>query len=122
MKILKRFFLVILWSGVIFFLSSMETTPTPSDTLLNFLLKKTAHVVEYAILYWLTWRAVNQDKKTIEYLWPLIFVVLYAISDEVHQSFVPGRHARAYDVGFDTLGASLIILGIKRRYLKNSGK
>lgn len=100
----------------------METTPTPSDTLLNFLLKKTAHVVEYAILYWLTWRAVNQDKKTIEYLWPLIFVVLYAISDEVHQSFVPGRHARAYDVGFDTLGASLIILGIKRRYLKNSGK
>ena len=110
-------------------MSSLETTPTPSDTLLNFLFKKTAHVVEYAILYWLTFRAVNWEvyetsprKKRIDYFNPLVFTLLYAIFDEIHQSFVPGRHAKAYDVGFDTLGASLVILTIKRRYLGNSGK
>lgn len=128
MKFWRRYWKVIVWAGVIFFLSSFQTTPSPQDTILNFLLKKTAHVVEYAILYWLTFEAVNFDgpdfwTETTEaskrhmgfnYLGPFIFVLLYAIFDEIHQSFVPNRHARWYDVAiFDFLGIMLIIWKIK---------
>ena len=102
--------------------------PGPKDTILNFLLKKTAHITEYAILYFLTFKAVNQTKtirrehetirqlpKKINYIIPLIFVVLYAISDETHQYFVPGRHARWYDVCFDTLGGLISLYIIKKK-------
>ncbi|MGQ9583297.1 MAG: VanZ family protein [Thermoplasmatota archaeon] len=36
-----------------------------------------------------------------------LFILLYALSDEIHQSFVPGREASALDLLIDTLGGSL---------------
>lgn len=116
MKNLARYVPVALWCGVIFFLSSLQTIPSPKDTILNFVLKKIAHVSVYAILYWLTFRATNKSQKQPHYLGSLLFVILYAISDEIHQSFISGRHARAYDVGFDTLGAFLAIGRIRSHF------
>jgi VanZ family protein len=111
---------VIIWSGVIFALSSLPSTPAP-ETLWNFLLKKGAHVAEYAILYWLTWRAMNHERRTTnQYVGPLLFTIFYAITDEIHQSFVPGRHARWYDIGFDTFGALLALQILRRHHLGNS--
>ena len=40
-----------------------------------------------------------------------VLSLLYAISDELHQTFVPGRSGRLTDVGFDSLGA-LLALGL----------
>lgn len=107
------------WAGLIFFFSSLQTVPSPQDTVLNFILKKSAHIFEYAVLYWLAFRAVNRDetssqKKRGDYLTPLVFTLIYAIFDEIHQSFVPNRHAKLYDVGFDLAGALLAIWGIYR--------
>lgn len=109
MKTLRRYLPVILWSGVIFLFSSWETPPSPQDTLLNFLLKKTAHFVEYAILYYLAYRAANRR----QYFYPLLFVILYAVSDEIHQSFVPGRHGRPADILIDAAGALIALTKIK---------
>lgn len=113
----QRYLPVIAWCGVIFFFSSLETTPTPSDTILNFILKKTAHIIEYAILYWLTYRAWNWGKTSSQnYFWPLLFTILYAITDELHQSFIPGRHAKLYDIGFDALGSLLVLQKLSPRH------
>ena len=142
MKLLRRWLPVAVWCGVIFLFSSWETPPSPQDTLLNFLLKKTAHLIEYAVLYFLTFRAINYSigwrakgprsstrslsivgTRTSErgrarqdpnrYLYPLLFTILYAISDEIHQSFVSGRHGRTADVLIDAAGALLAWLKIK---------
>ncbi len=124
MKTLLRYLPVAAWSGVIFLFSSWETPPSPQDTLLNFILKKTAHLVEYAVLYYLAYRAVNKEvyethtmtwkfRKLPNYLFPLLFTIFYAVSDEIHQSFVSGRHSRPADVLIDTAGALLAWLKIK---------
>ena len=126
MKTLLRYLPVILWSAVIFLFSSWETPPSPQDTLLNFILKKTAHLIEYAILYYLTFKAFNPSPQpnpnpqptTHNYLFPLLFTILYAISDEIHQSFVSGRHGRAGDVLIDAAGAILAVIYLANRHSK----
>lgn len=117
MKTLRRYLPVILWSGVIFLFSSWETLPSPQDTLLNFLLKKTAHLIEYAVLYYLAYRAANPEGSHLfkwkDTILPLVFTIFYAVSDEIHQSFVPGRHGRAADVLIDAAGALIALWKIK---------
>jgi VanZ family protein len=115
-KFLNRYFPVIAWASMIFFFSSLQTTPSPQDTILNFVLKKLAHLIEYSVLYWLTFKSKNDNhgQVKLDYLSPLVFVIFYAIFDEVHQSFIPNRHAKLYDVGFDSTGALLTIWGIYR--------
>ena len=44
--------------------------------------------------------------------WALAVAVLYAITDELHQGFVAGRHASPVDVGIDATGALLAIVGV----------
>lgn len=118
MIFLRRWLPVVAWSGIIFLFSSWETPPSPQDTLLNFLLKKTAHLIEYAILYYLAYRAMNHPEGSHPSRWkdailPLVFTILYAVSDEIHQSFVSGRHGRAADVLIDAAGALTVLLKIK---------
>lgn len=128
MNLLKRYSPVVLWCAAIFVISSIPSIPGPKDTVLNFILKKSAHITEYAILYFLTFRAVNQTKtihrdheiirqlpEKTNYLIPLIFIIFYAITDEIHQYFVPGRHARWYDICFDTLGGIISLYLIRRK-------
>ena len=122
-KFLNRYFPAIAWAGIIFFFSSLQTVPSPQDTILNFVLKKSAHIFEYAVLYWLTFRAINwevYETSHKKFLAPLIFTLSYAIFDEIHQSFVPNRHAKLYDIGFDLAGSLLAIWRLYRR--RNSGQ
>ena len=82
-------------------------------------LYKTAHVVVYAMLAWLWWRALAPQRQVT---WPVLamafmLTVLYGISDEVHQLFVPGRYGRVADVLFDISGALAMILIL--RWLKS---
>ena len=48
----------------------------------------------------------------------LLFLVLFAVSDELHQKYVEGRSAEALDVVADVLGGSLVILLMYRRQVK----
>lgn len=81
--------------------------------------RKTAHVMEYAILGGLVFFNIKNwliNKKNTFYLFlGTTICALYAASDELHQYFVPGRSCQLSDVLLDTIGAfggSCIILVI----------
>ena len=83
----------------------------------DFILKKTAHVTEYAIFYWLLFRAISQKYKQIskKTFWlTLILTIFYALTDEWHQTFIPGREGTLRDVGFDTIGGLFSLFQIKK--------
>jgi len=77
----------------------------------DFIIKKTAHVGEYAILYFLLWRAIKKG-----WIIPLVLGLIYALSDEYHQSFVPGRTATLRDAGFDLSGMLIMLYALKNKW------
>ena len=94
---------VIAWAAVIFAFSAV---PSLSSGLggWDLLLRKLAHLTEYAILGALLVRATRSP-------WlALVLAALYATSDEIHQRFVEGRHGAPLDVAIDTVGALAGIL------------
>lgn len=100
----------IAWAIVIFLLSSFSTLPGPSLVWWDFVLKKTAHMTEFGILFFLIQRSLNWRTSKPRY-WPaFLLTVLYALSDEYHQSFTPGRTPLITDVGYDSLGSFLVYL------------
>lgn len=112
---LNAFLPPMVWAGLIFFLSAQQALPGPGISSLDFIFKKTAHLFVYAVLYVLLSRGVDLvlDKKTdlrIRFFLPIFLVICYAVSDEIHQSFVPNRYATLRDVGYDILGSSLVAL------------
>lgn len=73
----------------------------------TFIVRKTAHFSEYFILYLLSYNVFRyyvKDKKYSIYL--ILFVALYAVSDEFHQAFIPGRGPAIRDVLIDTSGGA----------------
>ena len=94
---------VVAWAGLIFTLSSVPDLGTGLGGW-DLLLRKLAHAVEYAILGALLVRALGRP-------WVAVAVgVAYAVSDEVHQSFVPGRVGSPLDVALDTVGVAAGVL------------
>lgn len=77
----------------------------------NFVVRKCAHFLEYMILALLAFNVFNlyfNMKKVI--VITIIFVFLYACSDEIHQLFVLGREGALRDVIIDTFGGAILIL------------
>ncbi len=77
----------------------------------RWVVRKSAHVLEYAILAWLWWRALRRPVRGDARPWSwrvagtaLLAAVLYAATDEWHQSFVPNRSGAGLDVLIDTVG------------------
>ena len=101
MHLVSRWLPVFLWAGVIFFGSSLPPTMATASHWSDFTLKKMLHFAEYAILYLLLWRATRGNWRV-----SLLLCALYAVSDEFHQSFTPGREPTVRDVLIDTGGAS----------------
>ncbi len=76
--------------------------------------RKTAHVTEYAIFGLLTFRALRMTKGLDRWAWSarlagitLLIAAVYASLDEFHQLFVPSRGSSPVDVGIDTIGAAV---------------
>ena len=85
---------------------ALRMTPEMIDVT-DFIIRKIAHVTEYAVLCLLVSRSVGVKVTASirERLVPAGISSLYALSDEFHQSFVPSRGATYTDVMWDTLGA-----------------
>lgn len=101
----------ILWAFVIFAFSSYPTGRVSGIHWQDFIVKKTAHIVEFAIFTLLLYRALKErgvDKRNAA-LFAILLAVLYGALDEYHQSYTPGREPRVRDVFFDTLGALIAI-------------
>jgi len=80
-------------------------------------IRKCAHLTEYSIMALLLWRALRKPVKNDSRPWSrrlawtvVALVVIYAASDEIHQSYVPNREGRVSDVLIDTLGAAMGLL------------
>ena len=82
--------------------------------LTHFLVRKAAHVIEYAILGWLTARALStSSRKYLRQRWllaGLLPILSVALVDEYHQSFVPSRTGSVYDSAIDIAGGLLGLL------------
>jgi VanZ family protein len=117
---LRQWIPVIAWGAIIFTLStsafSAANTARTIDPILRWLLpgmtaasievahtliRKSAHFMEYGVLFWLLVRGPMADRPYTA----LMLCVAYALLDEGHQTFVPGRSASLYDVALDSTGA-----------------
>lgn len=128
--------LVILWMGLIFYLShqpAVESANLSSGIMerilvlidrvivglkidpnyFHFTIRKSAHFFAYFILGILVINALKSSGLTglRHFLIGLVICILFAISDEVHQLFIPGRAGQVMDVVIDTTGAIAGICG-----------
>jgi VanZ family protein len=84
--------------------------------LAHYMIRKTAHFMEYAVLGWLAWRAIHHEEafgscSAGRQFWlAFLLSALYASTDEFHQMFVPTRQPAVMDVLLDTCGASAGLL------------
>jgi VanZ family protein len=111
------------WMGLIFFLSAQPDLPHAPGPWVDTLLKKTGHALAYGVLTWLYWRALRVhargDRTSVALRVASIgLAVAYALSDEYHQTLVPGRNGNLVDVAIDGVGACgamLIARWLERR-------
>lgn len=84
---------------------------------IDFFVRKTAHLTEYAVLGVLSFLSFKelslmfQRRRLFQMSASLLFCLVYAASDEIHQMFVPGRSAMVRDVLIDFCG-SVIGVGV----------
>jgi VanZ family protein len=91
---------VVSWMILIFYISSIPDLPSNKIYVTDFIMKKTAHILEYTVLFLLWFRALGHKNPSKA----LLFSVIYAFTDEIHQLFVPGRTGKLRDVGIDSIG------------------
>ncbi len=129
-----RYAPLIIWMGFISFASTNEFSAIntsrvvrplllwlfPNITeesirLAHFLLRKAAHITEYAVLGWLAARAFTGSSREFLRRWRwiagLLLIMLHALLDEYHQSFVPSRTGSLYDSGIDIAGGLIGLIG-----------
>ena len=131
----------IAWAAVIFLLSTEDFAAEHTATwlewavrlvlpslshhtfeVLHVVLRKAAHVAEYFVLALLldrAWREGSPLRPRWAPLAAFVVAVLYSLTDEYHQTFVPERTASLFDCGFDSLGAALAARATARKqYLR----
>ena len=119
-----KILLLIIWILVIFMMSSFNSTASSKQSnfivniivnlfnienvkMVSKIVRKLAHFTEYLILGIL---CINLCRKKKDIYLAIIFCILYAISDEVHQIFIHGRAFQVMDIMIDSCGAILGIL------------
>jgi VanZ family protein len=96
------------WAGLIFVLSSIPDLGTGLGGW-DLVLRKLAHAAEFAVLGFLLLRAIGHE-------WAALALgIAYAVSDELHQHFVPGRFGSPVDVMLDAVGVAVGVLAVGHR-------
>lgn len=96
----------LLTMGIIYWFSSQPSNVLPNFDWADTLIKKSGHIFEYAVLAFWCLYALGIGKNRGRLAW--LLAILYSVTDEYHQSFVPGRFPSVLDVLlFDNFGALL---------------
>lgn len=106
-----------LWMGMIFYMSSQKSITVTSNVVVDFVTFKTLHIIEYAFLFLLLYRAFHSIlylQKLFVGISTLSIAMLYSITDELHQLSIPTRSGRLRDILFDLAGM-LIMYGVIRK-------
>jgi len=100
----------VLWAALIFYLSARPSLKT-NWGVWDFILRKAAHMAEFAALSLLLWNAIRRRGIAFSRALALAAAAafLYACSDEFHQRYVPGRTGSFRDVAIDSAG--IIVMG-----------
>ena len=112
LKVYARFILMAIVMGMIFYLSHQ---PGDFSYLPKYIgLDKLLHVIAYGslaatLLYGLD-PMTKCSSRALTAVGVVFFCILFGISDEYHQSFIPGRSVSAWDVVADGLGAFLVVV------------
>ena len=114
---LRYFIPICLYCALIFWLSSMPDPPIPTNRLFSFPGRdKVAHLVLYGGLGALLSIGIRYSndlpKPWIQWYVPVAFAILYGITDEIHQLYVPNRSFEVLDLVADGTGATLAQLGL----------
>jgi VanZ family protein len=99
---------VAVWAALIFTLSSIPSLDSGLGTW-DTVLRKLAHLAEFAVLGALLYRALRREPAAIA------LGSLYAVTDEIHQTFVSGRQGSPLDWLIDTVGVLAGVLLLSRR-------
>jgi VanZ family protein len=102
-RVLTTWLPVLAWAAVIFAFSSIPSLSSGLGAW-DTVLRKGAHITEYAVLGALLYRALEREAPA------LAAGIAYAATDELHQHFVRGRHASPVDVAIDAVGVALGML------------
>lgn len=109
MRFIRYWIPVVVWMGVIFFLSGRSSIQVADEPVINFLFFKTLHVIEFSLLFMLYFRALKNTLRIAiginVFAVAFVLTLLYAVTDEIHQLFVPSREGRLRDVIIDAIGA-----------------
>ena len=100
-----------IWMVFIFVMSSQEQFPkTPGIS--TSALAVVAHLVLYGLLAFFFTIAIERDGRATRstQLTAIALAVLYGLSDEFHQSFVPGRNSSALDLAVNSIGATIAVI------------
>ena len=126
-KLIKWIFLLS-WMTIIFLFSAEPNSGTVTHGIIeriipslkgkeivetiNFVIRKSAHIMEYLILTYLIYSLLKEYKykERNRILLSILFCFLYSITDEIHQIYVPGRSGVFKDCLIDTIGGCLFIL------------
>jgi VanZ family protein len=118
LKIL-RWFPAALMMTIIFLASSTPSSEMPNFGTWDWFFKKGGHMAGYALLSSACWYGFNFETKKGWMAW--LLAVVFAASDEFHQSFVPGRHPSPLDViVFDAGGAALGLVFLTAWFRRHS--
>ncbi len=103
-----RWAAVVVWMAVIFMLSAQPTLPDLMPGLPR-AEEFAGHLAAYALLATLGWWALIGTGCRYPATWALVISMLYGMSDEFHQSFVPGRDASVEDLLLDLVGVGVAL-------------
>lgn len=109
-KIIILWLPLIVWMIVIYWFSSRASLPGSQIDWLDFVVKKVAHISEYAILTFLAFRAFRRPVPD----YAILLSLFYAFTDESHQFFTPGRTSKLSDVFIDSIGITIMAYLISR--------
>ena len=105
---------VFIWAGMLFYLSSIPNLRAVESNFWDEIIRSSAHFGFYALGYFLFFRAINFGKANLpagrqgKNFWlPMLLTCLYALSDEIHQFFVPTRSFQIKDLIVDFCGSGL---------------